>query len=101
MSLYYFHLRDGTDIVLDPEGRELETKAAIVDTALHEARAILSEDARKGHLMLDQVIDVVDEAGAIVHRLHFIDALDIVWPSKDGPEAAPGDSRSPTLSPRS
>ena len=88
MSLYYFHLRDGADVLLDPEGRELDGGDAIADAALLEARGILSDDAQKGQLMLDQVIDVEDSAGRIVHRLQFADAIAISWPVAGGQPAA-------------
>jgi hypothetical protein len=81
MPLYYFHLRDGTDILLDPEGRELDSHEAIVAAALAEARGLLGAEVLKGQLSLDQMIEVEDEAGTVVHRLRFADALTIVWPT--------------------
>jgi len=81
MPLYYFHLRDGTDVLLDHEGRELEGHDAIVATTLAEARDMLSAEARAGRLCLDQVIDVEDQSGIVVHQLAFADALTIIWPT--------------------
>ncbi|KRC79122.1 DUF6894 family protein [Sphingomonas sp. Root241] len=81
MPLYYFHLRDGIDVLLDPEGRELDSHEAIVTATLVEARGLLGAEVRTGQLDLDQMIDVEDEAGAVVHRLRFADALTIVWPT--------------------
>ena len=80
MHRYFFHLRDGTDSILDPEGRLLEDQDAIARVALVEARGIIAEDARKGEILLNQRIDVEDEAGTLVHRLDFADAVRIVEP---------------------
>jgi hypothetical protein len=77
VPLVYFHLRDGTDVLLDPEGRDVADLDAIPQIALHEARAIIAADARDGQILLDQRIDVEDEAGQLVHRLHFADAVTI------------------------
>jgi hypothetical protein len=80
MPRYYFHLRDGEDILLDPEGRELNHPGAYEQMALNEARAIISDDAKAGRIELRHRIEVEDEAGSPVHRLHFHDAIEIVLP---------------------
>ena len=80
MPLYYFHLRDGEDLLLDPEGRELEDSEQIAKAALREARSIISDDALRGRIRLDQHIDVEDSERRIVHRLPFADALEIRLP---------------------
>jgi hypothetical protein len=80
MASYFFHLRDGLDVLLDREGRVLDDAAAIADAALMEARFIISEDAKDGRIRLDQRIDVEDEFSKIVHTLEFVDAIEIVQP---------------------
>lgn len=77
MPLYFFHLRDGDDILLDPDGRVLEGPEAIAQRALAEARALISEEARLGRIRLDQRIDVEDAGGQVVHRLPFDEAVEI------------------------
>jgi hypothetical protein len=79
MSLYFFHLRDGVDILLDHEGRELTGPGDLPKAALTEARSIISEDARSGRIELDQHIDVEDELHNILHTLHFADAVEIIY----------------------
>lgn len=74
MALYYFHLRDGADVLLDPDGREL-AEGDIVSAALTEARAMIAADVLEGRVRLDQQIEVHDAAGTIVHRLPFEDAV--------------------------
>ena len=51
MKTYYFHLRDGVDTLLDPEGRELSSIAAVIAATLHEARSIIGADALGGSIM--------------------------------------------------
>jgi hypothetical protein len=78
MALYYFHLRDGTEVLMDPEGRELPSLAAVSVAALRDARGLIGDGALHGRIMLDQHIDVEDRNGAIVHTLDFVDAVKIV-----------------------
>ena len=89
MKTYFFHLRDGIDVLLDPDGRQLVDVAAAIAAALIEARSIIGADALLGTIMLEQRIDVEDELGAIVHSLAFEDAVQviraIVPPAASGP----------------
>ena len=80
MSLYFFHLRDGIDILLDPEGRQLDGPDEIPSAVLKEARSIIAHDAMNGRIVLKQHIDVEDESGNILHTLHFADAVEIDYP---------------------
>ena len=80
MSLYFFHLRDGVDVLLDPEGRQLASADAVSGATLTEARSIISHEALSGQIKLDQHIDVEDEFRNIIHTLHFLDAVEIVRP---------------------
>lgn len=83
MALYYFHLRDGKDVLLDPDGCQLDDMDAVKARALADARSIMSADILEGRLKLEMRIDVEDQAGRIVHRLPFADAIEIS-PSKAG-----------------
>jgi hypothetical protein len=76
MTIYFFHLCNGADVLLDPDGRQLEP-GDVAAAAMSEARAILSADARSGHIDLDQRIEVEDSLGVTVHRLLFEDAIEI------------------------
>jgi hypothetical protein len=78
MAHYFFHLRDGEDILLDPEGCDLPDLAAIVAKALIGARSILSAEALEGRIPFNMRLDVEDEGGVIVHSLPFADAIVIV-----------------------
>ena len=49
----------------------------ISDLALKEARAMISQDALGGRIMLNQYIEVRDDAGKLVHQLAFRDAVTI------------------------
>jgi hypothetical protein len=77
MYKYFFHLRDGTDEVLDPEGVALPLDA-ISGAALTAARDCMAGDVKNGRLELNYRIDVHGEDGALVHTQSFADALEIV-----------------------
>jgi len=80
VARYFFHLRYGEDVLLDPEGVDLPDTGIIASRAMHEARSILSHEAIAGRLRLDQRIDVEEADGTIVHSLPFCDAIEIVPP---------------------
>lgn len=60
MALYFFHLRDGVDVLLDPEGRELDSVEKVAAAALADARALIADEVRTGHVNLGQIIEVQD-----------------------------------------
>jgi hypothetical protein len=77
MRTYFFHLRDGVDVLLDPEGRQLPSLEAVIAATLFEGRDVISNDARSGTINLNQQLEVEDDNGAIVHRLKLKDAVTI------------------------
>ncbi|MGE5563599.1 MAG: DUF6894 family protein [Bacillota bacterium] len=84
MPRYYFHLCDGTDRLLDDEGRELQA-ADLHAAALAEARGMIAADALEGHIWLGQQIEIRDQGGKVVHVLHFEDAVEVTH----GPAGTP------------
>ena len=78
MARYFFHLRDGIDCSLDPEGRELDDLDAAKRVALLSARETLSHDMKDGRINLHYRIDVEDGVGTILHTVAFRDAFEIV-----------------------
>lgn len=76
MATFYFHLCDGIDVLLDPDGRELE-RADVAAAALAEARGIIAADVPGGHIHLDQRIEVHDAHSQLVHRIAFEDAVTV------------------------
>jgi hypothetical protein len=75
--LYYFHLTDGHQALIDPEGRQVEEPSQIAPLALREARAMISQDALGGRINLGQYIEVRDADGKLVCQLSFRDAVTI------------------------
>ena len=77
MPRYFFHLRNGSDILLDPEGSEM-APADIARMALWQARDCMSGDLKGGRVDLRYHIDVHDESRAKVHSIAFVDAVRII-----------------------
>ena len=77
MARYFFHLCDGRDALIDPDGRELDEPQMISGAALREARAMISQDALGGRITLHQFIEVRDSGGKLVHSLSFRYAVTI------------------------
>ena len=77
MQTYFFHLRDGEDVLLDPEGRQFPSIDALIAATLYEARDVVATDAKSGRINLAQRLEIEDDQGVIVHRLRLKDAVDI------------------------
>jgi len=78
MARYFFHLRDGEDQLLDPDGTELVDHQAIEAAALRAARDTLSHELQLGRLDLRFRIDVEDDDGNIVHSIALADAFETI-----------------------
>ena len=76
MLRYFIHLVDSNDVLLDPEGILLASDA-VEAKALQCARDCMAGDVMQGELDLRYRIEVQDEAGDVVHRLEFADAIRI------------------------
>lgn len=74
----YFHLKNGDERLLDPEGQQIENPGRIAEIALKEVRSIISQDALRGEIDLDQRPEVEDESGKLVYSLPFADAVRII-----------------------
>lgn len=77
MPLYFFHLRDGEDTLLDTEGVELDGIEAVRNSALLQARDIVSHEALKGSINLAQRIEVFDSSGSLICTQEFRDAVEV------------------------
>lgn len=77
MPRYFFHLHDDIDAI-DPEGNELanltEARERAAKYAMDMAALSIVE---RGHIILSHRIDVADQAGEIVHTVHFRDVVQI------------------------
>jgi hypothetical protein len=77
MPRYFFHLRDGSDVLLDPEGAEMAADE-VANKALWQARDCIAGDVKRGLADLRYHIDVHDESGTKVHSIAFANALEII-----------------------
>lgn len=77
MARYYFHLRDGSERLLDPQGVTITDTNRITEIALREARTLISQEALQGVIDLDQRLEVEDERGNLVHTIGFADAVTV------------------------
>lgn len=74
MARYYFHLRNDVDTD-DEEGIELPDVAAAREHAIENARMMVCESVKQGHLHLDHCIFVTDESGEQVVTVTFREAF--------------------------
>ena len=78
MARYFLHLRDSSDELLDPEGKEFEDSEHLRAFVLKTARDLLAGDVQKGLMDFRFRIDAEDEAGHIVYSMPFKHAVNII-----------------------
>lgn len=81
MPLFFLHLRDGTDEILDAEGHDLADMAAVRHAVLTSARDVIGGSlAADGIIDLRYQIDAENEHGEIVYSLPFAHSVNIIPP---------------------
>ncbi len=78
MPLYFMHLRDGSEEIIDPEGTEHASLGALRTAVLASVRDLISGDVKRGVIDFRFRIDAEDEGGDIVYSLPFQHALNII-----------------------
>ncbi|WP_409567443.1 DUF6894 family protein [Methylobacterium sp. J-092] len=63
MPRFYLHLRDGDDLVEDPDGSDLPSVEEAKEEAHASARYLLAERLREGKVIDGQRFEIVDEVG--------------------------------------
>jgi hypothetical protein len=76
MPVYFFNIREGEALIVDPEGSDLPDEAAMRAYAVDAARDLLSAAVLAGRLPLDHAIEVTDEAGRPVLTVAYADAVE-------------------------
>jgi len=75
MGRFYFHLRDGAELIRDPEGADLRDAAEAKRMALLSARELLAEAIKSGKSRIPEAFVIADEAGRTLHVLPFVEVL--------------------------
>jgi len=66
MPLFFFHVRDGSDLICDPDVVFAKSEA------IHSAREPMSQSIiRCGRLGIDRRFEIADQEGNIVALCHF------------------------------
>ncbi len=74
MPQYFFNIRVGNDLILDPEGEELRDPDHAWRAARTTIREILRSDGEQ-RTILNAVLEVTDTAGEIVLEFPFTEAI--------------------------
>ena len=85
MALYFLHLRDATNELLDLEGQEYATLSSLRTAVLATVRDLMMGDLRDGVLDFHSRLDAQDQSGKIVHTLPFSRAVSIAREGSDLP----------------
>ncbi|WP_267360036.1 MULTISPECIES: hypothetical protein [unclassified Methylobacterium] len=66
MARFFFHIRDGDQLITDPEGNELPDFDAARAEAHTFARHLLAERLRAGKVLDGQCFEITDAAGTLL-----------------------------------
>ena len=75
MIRYFFNLHECGEALVDPEGCLLPDLHAAREYAVMEAREIMGAEVSQGRLCLACHIEILDDAGILVYKLPFREAL--------------------------
>ena len=78
MPLYFLHLRDGTEELLDEEGVEYATLDLMRKAVMETVRDLMKGDLDRGVLDLRFRVDAEDAAGMVIYTLPFRHAVSII-----------------------
>jgi len=88
VPLYFFHLRDGEDLLRDLDGTELADEQAVRSLALKFARMLIGVGAMEGGVPLHLALEVHDEEGNVCVDLPFKDAVELIHAESPAEQAA-------------
>jgi hypothetical protein len=66
MGRFYFHLKDGVELIRDPEGADLRDAAEAKRMALVSARELLADAIKSGKSRVPEAFVIVDEEGRAI-----------------------------------
>jgi hypothetical protein len=72
MAKYFFHVRNGGELIPDPEGVELPNLDSAADEWRRVVREVLNEDAFRSELLADRQIEIMDDQGSLVLLIPFL-----------------------------
>jgi hypothetical protein len=65
MARYYFHIKDGADLIRDPEGSDLPTVEEARSQALKSARELWADAIKSGRPLGADAVVIADELGGL------------------------------------
>jgi hypothetical protein len=75
MGRFYFHVRDGDQLIPDDEGQDLPDVSEALREALLAAREILAEAIKTGKERVPDALVVTDESGRAIETVRIATVL--------------------------
>ena len=75
MGRFFFHLKDGDELILDDDGTELPDIAAAKREALLTARGVLADAIQAGKTKVPEALVIADGVGRTLEVLPLIELL--------------------------
>lgn len=76
MPRFFFHARDGGDLIEDPDGSDLPDLRAALAEAEAAAREAIAGRIRAGKAVNEQSLEVADGAGQVLATVRFRDVVE-------------------------
>lgn len=83
MPRFFFHIRDGDELIEDPDGSVLRDLEAARAEAIAGARAVLAAKVLAGQVIDGQKFEITDESGNVLELIPFRSALILVNDAAD------------------
>jgi Domain of unknown function (DUF6894) len=72
---YYFHIKDGAELIKDPEGTELSSADEARSQALKSARELWADAIKSGRDLRADAVVIADEGGQTLTFVPMVEAL--------------------------
>jgi hypothetical protein len=73
MARYFFHVRDGRELIPDPEGVDISNLEAAADDCRSTVQEVLNEDASQAELASNRQFEITDEQGGLCLVIPFLE----------------------------
>lgn len=75
MKRYFFHLRQGPNLIEDPDGSQIVDLQAAIAEAEDDVRTLIADKVRVGQMIEADAIEVTDADGAVLAVVRYHDVI--------------------------
>jgi len=72
MPRFFFHVRDGGELIPDPDGVDLPNLGSAADECRRIVREVMNEEPFRSELVADRKFEITDEQGRLALLIPFV-----------------------------